>query len=232
MPDTAHDWVSSTKEQFESHMKYLADNKFTVIAMRDLAKFVDPAVNPNDPFGVIEDRKNLIKAKRDGNNARPAKNDTELKYWLENALVHHRYSNAEAGAALGLAADEVSVATKRLGIDVTKRPVRKEGEALLVLPYPGGRHPRLGFRDGMIRPQREATVSVFAPWVDGGYAVANVPEAVWFVPNETHAPSQLVNADTLSGASMSVMLVPRSTSTVHGEFAVGQSKPRSVGVIE
>ena len=57
MPDTAHDWVSSTKEQFESHMKYLADNKFTVIAMRDLAKFVDPAMNPNGPFGVIEDRK-------------------------------------------------------------------------------------------------------------------------------------------------------------------------------
>ena len=43
VPDTAHDWVNSTKEQFESYMKYLADNKFTVIAMRDLAKFVDPA---------------------------------------------------------------------------------------------------------------------------------------------------------------------------------------------
>jgi peptidoglycan/xylan/chitin deacetylase (PgdA/CDA1 family) len=66
VPDTAHDWVNSTKEQFESYMKYLADNKFTVIAMRDLARFVDPTVNPNDPFGVIEDRKRLIEAKRDG----------------------------------------------------------------------------------------------------------------------------------------------------------------------
>jgi peptidoglycan/xylan/chitin deacetylase (PgdA/CDA1 family) len=198
VPDTAHDWVNSTEEQFESYMKYLADNQFTVIAMRDLAKFVDPTVNPNDPFGVIEDRKALIEAKRDGDNARPAKDDAELKYWLESALVHHRYSNAEAGAALGLTADDVADAAKRLGIDATKRPVRKEGEPLLVLPYPGGRHPRIGFRDGMIRPQRETKASVFAPWADGGYAVADVPEAVWIAPNDrpellylahTHVPT-------------------------------------------
>jgi hypothetical protein len=51
-----------------------------------------------------------------------------------------------------------------------------------VLPYPGGRHPRIGFLDGAIRPQRETKVSVFAPWKDGGYAVADVPEAIWFAP--------------------------------------------------
>src|SRR5262249_39809909 len=45
--DTAHAWVNSTKAQFESYRRYLADNKFSVIAMRDLAKFVDPTVNPN-----------------------------------------------------------------------------------------------------------------------------------------------------------------------------------------
>jgi peptidoglycan/xylan/chitin deacetylase (PgdA/CDA1 family) len=198
VPDTAHGWVNSTKGQFESYMKFLADNQYTVIAMRDLAKFVDPSVNPNDPFGVIEDRKKLLAAKRDGNNSRPAKNDTELKYWLESALVVHRYSAAEAGAALGLTAHEVTDATNRLGIDVTKRPMRREGEPLRVLPYPGGRHPRTGFRDGMIRPQRETLVSIFAPWSDGGYAVADVPEAVWFVPDDrpellylahTHVPT-------------------------------------------
>jgi peptidoglycan/xylan/chitin deacetylase (PgdA/CDA1 family) len=198
VPDTAHDWVNSTREQFESYMKYLADNKFTVISMRDLARFVDPTVNPTDPFGVIEDRKHLVETKRDGTNARPAKSGAELKFWLENALVHHRFSEAEAGAVLGLTADEVTDAARRLGIDVTKRPVRKEGEPLLVLPYPGGRHPRVGFRDGMIRPQRETKVSVFAPWADGGYAVADVPEAVWFAPNgqpellylaHTHVPT-------------------------------------------
>lgn len=184
VPDTAHGWVTSTKEQFESYMKYLADNRFTVIAMRDLAKFVDPAVQPSDPFGVIEDRKNLLATRRDGDNARPAANDAELRFWLENALVQHRFSSAEAGAALGLSADEVAHAAQRLGIDATKGTSRRESEPLRVLPYPGGRHPRIGFRDGMIRPQRETLVSVFAPWAGGGYAVADIPEAVWFVPND------------------------------------------------
>jgi peptidoglycan/xylan/chitin deacetylase (PgdA/CDA1 family) len=197
VPDTAHSWVNSTREQFESYMKYLADNKFLVVALRDLAKFVDPAVGPNDPLTVIEDRKKLLAANRDRNNARPAKNATELKFWLENALVYHRYSPAQAGSALGITADEATDAAKRLGI-VSKRPVRKEGEPLLVLPYPGGRHPRIGFRDGMIRPQRETKASIFAPWADGGYAVADVPEAVWFVPKDkpellylahTHVPT-------------------------------------------
>jgi peptidoglycan/xylan/chitin deacetylase (PgdA/CDA1 family) len=199
VPDTAHDWVNTTKEQFESYMKYLADNKFTVIAMRDLAKYVDPAVNPSDPFGVIEDRKKILKsATLDGSNARPARTDAELKYWLQNALVHHRYTPSEAGAALGPTADEITAAARRLGIDPMVRPRRNADDSLLVLPYPGGRHPRIGFRDGMIRPQRETKASVFAPWADGGYAVADVPEAVWFAPNgkpellylaHTHVPT-------------------------------------------
>lgn len=113
---------------------------------------------------------------------RPAKTDAELKYWLTNALVHHRFAPAEAGAALGLTADEVTAATKRLGVGPAAGEVRKPTDPLLVLPYPGGRHPRTGFRDGAVRPQRETKVSAFAPWANGGYAVADVPEAVWFEP--------------------------------------------------
>lgn len=182
VPDTAHDWVSTKKEQFEAFLKYLADEKCTVIAMRDLAKYVDTDVVPSDPFGVIEDRKKLVEAKRDGSNARPANGDEELRFWLDNALAHHRLTPAEAGAAFGLSADEVDAAARRLGVDPSKRPERKAGDPLLVLPYPGGRHPRTGFRDGAIRPQRETKASVFAPWASGGYAVADVPEAVWFEP--------------------------------------------------
>jgi hypothetical protein len=94
---------------------------------------------------------------------------------LTSALVHHRFSAAETGAALGMTADEVRAAAGRLGID----PTAAVPQAARVLPYPGGRHPRIGFRDGAIRPQRETKVSVFAPWPGGGYAVADVPEAVW-----------------------------------------------------
>jgi peptidoglycan/xylan/chitin deacetylase (PgdA/CDA1 family) len=182
VPDTAHDWVNTKKEQFEIFMKYLADEKYTVIAMRDLAKYVDSEIVPNDPFGVIEDRKKLIASKREGTNARPAKSDDDLRYWLENMLVHHRFTPTEAGAALGLTAEMVASETKRLGIDPQNRPERKSSDPLQVLPYPGGRHPRVGFRDGAIRPQRETKASVFAPWMNGGYAVADVPEAVWFEP--------------------------------------------------
>jgi peptidoglycan/xylan/chitin deacetylase (PgdA/CDA1 family) len=191
VPDTAHDWVSTSAERFEAYLKYLDDEKFTVIAMRDLAKYVDPDVAPNDPWGVIEDRKKLIESGHDGSNARPAKTDAELAGWLANMRAHG-FAPSEMGAVLGLTADEVEAARKRLKVE----PERAEDGSLLLLPYPGGRHPRTGFRDGAIRPQRETKVSVFAPW--GGYVVADVPEAVWFAPGgkrellylaHTHVPT-------------------------------------------
>ncbi len=175
VPDTAHPWVNTPAPLFKSYVKYLADNRYRVIALRDLARYVDPAVVPSNPWGVIEDRKSLLSSGRDSSNARPARSDTELRGWLSSMLVHHRYTPAEAGAGLGLTTDEVIAAAKRLGItaNVSNNPRPR------VLPYPGGRHPRIGFLDGAIRPQRETKVSLFAPWADGGYAVADVPEAVW-----------------------------------------------------
>jgi hypothetical protein len=53
------------------------------------------------------------------------------------------------------------------------------GGFLRVLPYPGGRHPRVGFLDGAVMPRRETKFSVFAPWDETSYVVADVPEAVW-----------------------------------------------------
>ena len=183
VPDTAHSWVSTSKQQFEAFLNYLADEKCTVIAMRDLAKYVDPEVAPSDPFGAIEDRKQLLAAGRTADSGRPARTDDELRFWLDNALVRHRFTAAEAGAALATTAAEVTAAANRLGVDPKTRPDRRPDDPLLALPYPGGRHPRTGFHDGAIRPQRETKASVFAPWPDGGYAVADVPEAVWFEPS-------------------------------------------------
>lgn len=111
--------------------------------------------------------------------SRRPKNDGELRFWLENMLVHHRYASDEAAAATGLTTAEVAAAVKRLGIDPDTQPRRGADAPLLVLPYPGGRHPRIGFLDGAVNPQRETKVSVFAPWEGGGYAVADIPEAIW-----------------------------------------------------
>jgi hypothetical protein len=33
--------------------------------------------------------------------------------------------------------------------------------------------------EGAIDPQRETKISAFTPWTDGGYVVADVPEAIW-----------------------------------------------------
>jgi peptidoglycan/xylan/chitin deacetylase (PgdA/CDA1 family) len=193
VPDTAHDWVSTPKEQFVAYMKHLADERCTVIAIRDLGKYVHHDVTPNDPWGAVEDRKRQLEKGRDGSNSRPARGDVDLAAWFAN-MAAHRYSPSEMGAALGLTADDVTAALERLHVE----PAQPTDGTLLVLPYPGGRHPRAGFRDGAIRPQRETKVSVFAPWADGGYAVADVPEAVWFEPGgkrellylaHTHVPT-------------------------------------------
>jgi peptidoglycan/xylan/chitin deacetylase (PgdA/CDA1 family) len=65
VPDTAHDWVNTSKEQFESYLKYLADNRFRVIALRDLARYVDAAIVPANPLAVIEDRRRQLGTARD-----------------------------------------------------------------------------------------------------------------------------------------------------------------------
>ena len=116
-------------------------------------------------------------------------NDEQLGFWLDNALVHHRLSSEETAAALGMSVDEVRAAAQRLDIDANARPQRGKDEPLVLLPYPGGRHPRIGFLDGAVDPQRETKISIFATWQNGGYAVADVPEAIW---HETPAGRELL----------------------------------------
>jgi len=118
-------------------------------------------------------------ALRAADEARRPVGDEELRFWLENMLVHHQYSADEVSQATGLSAAEVAAAAERLKIKSADKRARAVNDPLLVLPYPGGRHPRIGFLEGAVDPQRETKVSVFAPWKDGGYAVADVPEAIW-----------------------------------------------------
>lgn len=56
-PDVEHPWVHTPRERFEEYMKYLHDDGYTVIALRDLAKYVDWTQKPADPWRVIEERK-------------------------------------------------------------------------------------------------------------------------------------------------------------------------------
>jgi hypothetical protein len=109
-------------------------------------------------------------------NGRRPKTEDDLRYWLLN-MERHGYSLAEKAEALAMPEGDVKTASARL-IKPGESLRGKPGE-LQVLPYPGGRHPRIGFLDGAVNPQRETKASVFLPWDDAGYVVVDLPEAIW-----------------------------------------------------
>jgi hypothetical protein len=116
-------------------------------------------------------------------NARRPPSDAELRYWLQNLVSYHRFTTEEIHQALGLSADEIQAALKKFDIRPENRAALPKDRVFL-LPHPGGRHPRIGFLEGAVDPQRETKVSVFTPWqpADGSradFVVADVPEALW-----------------------------------------------------
>lgn len=60
-PDVEHPWVHTPPERFEEYMKYLHDQRFTVVSLRDLEKYVDWRQKPADAWKVIEERKIRIR---------------------------------------------------------------------------------------------------------------------------------------------------------------------------
>lgn len=115
-------------------------------------------------------------------NSRKPTNDADLRYWLENMITHHNFSPAEIRAATSLSETEIAAATNRFKtkpFSTTTTPARAADGRLKILPYPGGRHPRIGFLDGAIDPQRETKFSLFLPWDPASYVVVDVPEAIW-----------------------------------------------------
>jgi hypothetical protein len=132
--------------------------------------------------------------------ARRPTDEADLRSWLENMVWHHGFSHSEIAAATGFSNSQVHDALERLNITPENRPC-KVADPLLVLPYPGGRHPRIGFLDGAVDPQRETKVSVFTPWDPGSYVVVDVPEAIWSHQGllylaHTHVPTIWTKAGT------------------------------------
>ncbi len=130
--------------------------------------------------------------------ARPPSSDDDLRFWLRNMFEFHNYSIHEAAAATGMTPREVTEARERFSIKTGNTISTDPNRPLLTMPYPGGRHPRIGFLDGAIDPQRETKLSVFLPWDPASYAVIDVPEAI--VSNlglmylaHTHFPSIWTN---------------------------------------
>jgi peptidoglycan/xylan/chitin deacetylase (PgdA/CDA1 family) len=198
-PDLAHPWVNSPVERFREYMQYLADHHFRVIALGDLERYVDPANVPSNPEGVIDDRRRSLELKISRDNFRAPQDEADLRRWLESMVWYHHFTTAEIGAATGLSADAIDAALHRFAIRPETKPSRPVGAPLLMLPYPGGRHPRIGFLDGAIRPQRETKLSVFAPWDETSYVVLDIPEAIRRNDEKTHGLLYLAHthADTM-----------------------------------
>jgi peptidoglycan/xylan/chitin deacetylase (PgdA/CDA1 family) len=224
-PDLAHPWVHSPVERFQEYMQYLDDHHFRVIALGDLERYVDPANVPSNPQGVIDDRRRSLEQKISRDNVRPPKDAADLCRWLQNMVWHHRFTTAEIRAATGLSEGAINSALARFAIRPDTKPSRAAGAPLLVLPYPGGRHPRIGFLDGAIRPQRETKLTVFTPWDDTAYVVLDIPEAIRRNDEKTHGLLYLAHthADTM-WTRQHIDLVPQEWQEAAGGAFVSERR--------
>jgi len=164
--------VSTTPEQFRGYMEHLKTHGFQVVALRDLEAHVGTS-EPDDP--LLRER---FPKPREGRLDLPLEMQAtraSLRFWLQNMVGDHRYSPAEASEVCGLSQAEVVRRLQEWKIG----PSRRAGRRLKVLPYPGGRHPRIGYLDGAISPTRGTKASVFLPWNDGSYVVVDVPEVIF-----------------------------------------------------
>jgi peptidoglycan/xylan/chitin deacetylase (PgdA/CDA1 family) len=56
-PDNEHPWVHTPPARFGEYMKFLHDQGYKVVALRELARFVEAGQEPAEPFAIIEKRK-------------------------------------------------------------------------------------------------------------------------------------------------------------------------------
>lgn len=175
VPDIVHPWVHTPPEMFVQYMDYLKAENFNVIAMRDLLPVADANPEAKDMPAA------RYRLPKDGVLPLPPEVEAtrnDLGFWLKDMLVDHGYSFEEAALVTGWDVKTVQQIARAVAFERDALDGSSDGD-LRVLPYPGGRHPRAGFLEGAISPQRGTKASIFPPWSGGGYAVLDVPEAIW-----------------------------------------------------
>jgi peptidoglycan-N-acetylglucosamine deacetylase len=60
VPDREHPWVNTPRERFGGYMAWLHTNGYRVIALRDLARYVDLTNPPADPWAIIKRRQAVL----------------------------------------------------------------------------------------------------------------------------------------------------------------------------
>ena len=177
VPDVAHPWVHTPPEMFRQYMELLKSEGYETLAVRDLERFVDPAAPVEDPLAGTRvhpaepGRELILPVEIEATRA-------DIDYWMETMLRDHRYTPAEAAVVSGLPEDQVAPYAAKFAPS-QEAPSHPSAEKLNVRPYPGGRHPRIGFLEGAIDPQRGTKASVFLPWDPAHYVVVDLPEAIF-----------------------------------------------------
>src|SRR5207245_6143773 len=101
------------------------------------------------------------------------------RFWLEDMLIYHRFTWAEAARVCCWSVEQVQSKAAELKIGSGATPEKPAGGQIRVLPYPGGREVRRGFLEGCIDFQRGTKASVFLPWDATSYVVVDLPEAIF-----------------------------------------------------
>ena len=175
VPDIVHPWVHTPSERFREYMEHLKEQSFRVVALRDLEPYIDRSHTPDDPAMRMRHRE-----PKDGRLVLPVEMEatrSDLKYWLGNILVDHRYTTAEAARVCGFTEKELreKAGEPHAG---TVRPSAAAESEIRIRPYPGGREVRMGSLLN-IDPHRGTKASVFLPWDPASYVVVDLPEAIF-----------------------------------------------------
>ena len=174
VPDVAHPWVHTPVERFREYTDYLKQGGFHVIALRDLLPYLPEQPVKDDPM-----LRTQYPAHADVDQQMPTETTqtlARLDAWLPNLVLDHRYTLDEVRLVTGLSRGALE---PRIAALQAAPPAAAPAGCIKIRPYPGGRHPRIGFLDGAIDPQRGTKVSLFPPWPDGGYVVLDLPEAIF-----------------------------------------------------
>lgn len=177
VPDRAHPWCHTPPESFRMYMNFLKEQSHRVVALRDLQPYLNPQKPPADPH-----LKTRFPKPKNGRLELPTEvqaTQADMHYWLKNMLYDHNYSLGEAAQVCGMAEKEIANKVSQFGLSESKPESPLSLKRIRVLPYPGVRHPRIGFLDGAYDPLRGTKASVFLPWDSTSYVVVDLPEAIF-----------------------------------------------------
>jgi peptidoglycan/xylan/chitin deacetylase (PgdA/CDA1 family) len=175
-PDIAHPWVHTPPERLREYLTYLKENGYRCIPVRDLEPYIDRDNLPDDP--MLKFRQPARTPDRLVWPAEVTATRKDPSFWLENMLVDHRYTWAEAARAGGWTTNEVRERAAELNIHPEKEREASTTGKVRVLPYPGTRETRRGFFAN-VDAQRGTKASVFLPWDPASYVVVDLPEAIF-----------------------------------------------------